>query len=635
MIRRRIQATGLKRLLGISIAILLSSPAIAQQPTDNPVVISDKYSDLHPEQKRLVDDWFRRFSDLVKRQVSPEEGYNNLPVSAKTTFSGVTHALLRTPLTDESGASLGNSAVTLVDKIDQVLGQVEGTRGDRQFRIYVELKPGAMEILEKSQEFGRENDNTVYHKGFPICFRSPGTPSIQVSISRDGKRADIDVDYRSSKFPVALINGHLSSSNSDIRAGNNDERHNDRWTGVSNWWRSLLGLPLIGGSQPEEEPVPINTPRTKANAKPVVAVHDFLQTWLVDRAPDKVVSYFTDAALSCMELEQGRPIDRGLARFSMLIGLRKINETIGTITDLSQAVVAATVDKPQQLRVIDHPYKSQFVLYDVREDLAERFNCAHRLDPLLISAKAASSTSFGKYVGAVFYLKSPQVPRGETVATLWAKQDDYWRLISYATEPDGDNTRNANLSTPIVAPPLASDAGDKQLTSAARDFYQKWFVRRRVDEAFRYLSTRAYACVNLYRSDDVPEPASSAEAGQLIQRGMENAANFAGSVKKLEEAIVAPDPSHPDLKLVKHGDSEAFAMVAIPDSMAAQADCSTMKPGQKLNRGITDSSSKSYGQYYATGFHLKKAVEEPGVLWIVWAKENDQWKIVAYHILTP
>jgi hypothetical protein len=98
---------------------------------------------------------------------------------------------------------------------------------------------------------------------------------------------------------------------------------------------------------------------------------------------------------------------------------------------------------------------------------------------------------------------------------------------------------------------------------------------------------------------------------------------------------VAPDPSHPDLKLVKHGDSEAFAMVAIPDSMAAQADCSTMKPGQKLNRGITDSSSKSYGQYYATGFHLKKAVEEPGVLWIVWAKENDQWKIVAYHILTP
>jgi hypothetical protein len=215
MLRRRIQATGLKRLLAISIALQFSSSAIAQQATDNPVVISDKYSDLHPEQKRLVDDWFRRFSDLVQKQVSPEEGYNNLPVSTKTTFSGVTHALLRTPLTDESGAPLGNSAITLVEKIDQVLGQVEGSRGDRQFRIYVELKPGAMEILDKSQEFGSEKDNTVYHKGYPICFRSPGTPSIQVSISRDGKRADIDVDYRSSKFPAALINGHLTASNSE------------------------------------------------------------------------------------------------------------------------------------------------------------------------------------------------------------------------------------------------------------------------------------------------------------------------------------------------------------------------------------------------------------------------------------
>src|SRR4030095_5225950 len=252
MLRRRIQATGLKRLLAISIALQFSSSAIAQQATDNPVVISDKYSDLHPEQKRLVDDWVRGFSARVQKQVSPEEGYNNLPVSTKTTFSGVTHALLRTPLTDESGAPLGNSAITLVEKIDQVLGQVEGSRGDRQFRIYVELKPGAMEILDKSQEFGSEKDNTVYHKGYPICFRSPGTPSIQVSISRDGKRADIDVDYRSSKFPAALINGHLTASNSDIRAGNNDERHNDRWAGVSNWWRSLLGLPL-GGDRPEEE----------------------------------------------------------------------------------------------------------------------------------------------------------------------------------------------------------------------------------------------------------------------------------------------------------------------------------------------------------------------------------------------
>src|SRR5262252_9422130 len=102
-------------------------------------------------------------------------------------------------------------------------------------------------MLSKSKEFGRGPDNVVYHKGYPICFRGRnGTPSIQVSITKDGKRGDIDVDYRSSKFPAALINGHLTASNSDVRAGNNDERHNQNWAGFPSWWRGFLGLPQLG-----------------------------------------------------------------------------------------------------------------------------------------------------------------------------------------------------------------------------------------------------------------------------------------------------------------------------------------------------------------------------------------------------
>ena len=87
-------------------------------------------------------------------------------------------------------------------------------------------------------------DNTVYHKGYPICYRSkPSVPSIQVSSTRDKTRADVDVDYKSSGFPKGLVNGHLSSSNSDVRAGRNDEIHNSQWSGLNNWWRNLLSLP--------------------------------------------------------------------------------------------------------------------------------------------------------------------------------------------------------------------------------------------------------------------------------------------------------------------------------------------------------------------------------------------------------
>jgi hypothetical protein len=90
-------------------------------------------------------------------------------------------------------------------------------------------------------------DNTVYHKGYPINYRGQqGTPSIQISIAMDGRLADVDVDYRASFFPVSLFNGHLSAANSDVRAGDNAERHAGRWTGYQNWWRSFFGAGSTG-----------------------------------------------------------------------------------------------------------------------------------------------------------------------------------------------------------------------------------------------------------------------------------------------------------------------------------------------------------------------------------------------------
>ena len=62
----------------------------------------------------------------------------------------------------------------------------------------------------------------------------------------DGRLADVDVDYRGSSFPVMLFNGHLSAANSDVRAGNNAERHAARWTG----FRELVAKLLRCSSRP-------------------------------------------------------------------------------------------------------------------------------------------------------------------------------------------------------------------------------------------------------------------------------------------------------------------------------------------------------------------------------------------------
>jgi hypothetical protein len=628
---------GLFTILAFLVLALNGTDRVAaQQPAPTQGLLGATYAELLPEQKVLVDDWFQRASAAVKKTIPAEEGYNNLPVSYKTTFGAVTHALIHTPLTDKSGASLGASAIILIGKVDTIAGQIPGVGGDEQFRIYIELKPGALEILEKSKEFSRGPDNTIYHHGYPTCYRSTGgTPSLQVSSTKDGKRADIDVDYRSSKFPAALVNGHLTASNSDVRAGDNDERHNQHWAGMNSWWRSILGIPMLATITGNGD-VPAGVPLVKSNAKPEVAVRDFLNSWLVEQKPEVAIGYFAQSALSCMEIEQGQPVDYGVARFSLLMAFRQVNERVGKVAKLSDVSTGVRVSGPRG-KVIPQPNESEFILYDVREDLAEQMKCANQLDPSLVSAKASQSNAFGKYVGAVFKLKAPG-QEGKTIAALWAKEDKFWKLISYDVDPQFERYRAPDAAATgaapaVVVPAMTYVAGDKDLTRAATDFLNKWFVQGQSPEAFQYLSPRAYACVNLYRDEKTSAPGSPAEAGQLVLAGMKSTAAFVGSAKKLEDAIVAPVVSHPDVQLVKHSNSKAFVIASVPDHMAAAIDCQGREAGKDvyLEKPAT---GNVYGNFYGTGFRLSKAGGQAGVLWIVWAKESGQWKAVSYFLVT-
>ena len=189
-----------------------------------------------------------------------------LSLSTKTTFDAVTHALMTTALTDAPGRKFGDG-LAIIERVDSVKGEVAGTSSDRQFRMYARLTANGRQMLERSREFKRRPDNTVYHKGYPINYREQkGTPSIQVSIAMDGRLADVDVDYRGSSFPVMLVNGHLSAANSDVRAGNNAERHAARWTGFENWWRSFFGARLERAPDAAEARPPLRCRRPRGPA---------------------------------------------------------------------------------------------------------------------------------------------------------------------------------------------------------------------------------------------------------------------------------------------------------------------------------------------------------------------------------
>src|SRR5262245_22277104 len=168
------------------------------QQTQAPARFGAAYVDLDARRQKYIADWVGRFNELTGLKTEPGPFYDSkVKLSAKTTFDAVTNALMTTALTEKSGAALGD-ALSLVERVESVRGEIVGASGDHQFRMYVLLTANALPTLEKTAQFSRGADNTIFHKGYPINYRQQGgSPSIQISIALDHRHADIDVDYRS------------------------------------------------------------------------------------------------------------------------------------------------------------------------------------------------------------------------------------------------------------------------------------------------------------------------------------------------------------------------------------------------------------------------------------------------------
>lgn len=639
------QAGGIRPRLLVAVAVLAACAGgvlfwMSRTRTDLPPAVAPpggvagKYADLAPQQRRLVDDWTSRFNSIMSKSITPVELYDDMILSSKTTFNAVTHALQRTTLTDKAGKPMNMTALDLVERVETVAGSVPGKGGDKQFRIYVEVRPDTQAVLEKCREFRRGPDNTVFHKGYPTCFRGAGSvPNIQFSLARSGKRADIDVDYRSSSFPIMLVNGHLTASNSDVRAGDNDQRHNNRWSGLANWWRGFLGFPVFEAPRAElaaaRGPVS-NAPRLGKDAKPEEAIHDFLNAWLVERKPGVAAGYISPRAFACLELERGVKVDRGLARFQFFQAMETVNGIVGKPAKLSDAIGGVVLHGPRG-ELMRHVHEAEFAMYDVREDLAEQMDCDNRLSPELADPKKARSTEFGEYVGAVFQLKAQSV-KGESVATVWAKDKSGWTLVSYDRDPQ---VKPEMPAAPLVeSQALPVVAGDPAMIRAAAEFHDAWYLRKDGEAAFKHLSPRCYPCYNVFRPDEQPQAASVEEAGKLIGERMKLLGDWAGEGSRLEDLLVAVEPHHHDLKIVKHDRPAAFVIVALPGSMASQLDCSKLRRGE--SPPVENASgAKSYGSHFATGFRLKRSGPDAAILWALWGREAGAWKVTSYAVMTP
>lgn len=599
-----------------------SSPSAADQQT--PPRFGGAYGGLEPIRQRLIDPWVSRYNAVTGERLSAQALYDShVSLSVRTTFDAITHALMTTTLSDEAGKPIGG-AIDLIEALESVRGQVLEASGDRQFRMYVRLTAAAIDTLETSREFRRGADNTVFHEGFPINYRQQGgAPSIQISIANDRRLADIDVDYRSSSFPAAIFNGHLTASNSDVRAGDNDARHAGRWNGFQNWWQNLFSLrasPSDVETQTESQRSRAGIPRAGKKSVDVMA-KDFLTAWLIEGDADAASAYVAEQAYNCLTTDQDVPIERdpGMAPFVLRRLLRQTHDAVGHHDSLAGLTVGVRLTD-RALKLVKHASHDQFVLYSVPDDMAARAMCDARMTA---SDVQLPGRKYGKYFGAAFYVASSS-GKETPLELLWAKSEGYWKIVAWRSDPAGDQDP---LLSEAPAVSIAREKAPDDIASTARAFLDAWLIKRDYDAAFGFIAPAAYACYDLNRvgprtpSDQTARRTRDAlaEAGKNLPR------------RSLDRLIGPATPVHPLIRLLDHRDAGIYTLTAVPDGFADAATCEALIRNARRPPDV----APVYGTAAGLAFRFRAASGETPVLQTLWRKESGAWRLTAYRVDLP
>jgi hypothetical protein len=401
------------------------------------------YSSLDDRRQGILDGSARAYNETTGRNLTTAQWFDQLTLSERTTFDAVTHALMNSELTDENGEDLG-TAFDLIEGLERIAGQYSGRGGDQQFRLYVNLRPDGEDILERSTQFLFGHENTVYHVGYPRSYRQEGdVPNMQFSVSEDGRRGDIDVDYRSSKSPQALFNGHLTSANSDVRAGDNYDKHNGRWAGLVNWWQDFFGGIGVGKAAGRDllahtndelpTPLPPDRPFGAAPEELYEASQEFLTDWLVRGKVDEAMWFFSRRVIACINIDEGSQTEL-LDVDSAVVAMREIMtqalEELPDRDNLTEALdEVAPQNEDQADRIVSHPFERDFTILQVRNQVAADYMCSTRRtgEP---PSMPGGPDALGTYYGVIFRFKARD-DLGGAIGLLWDRQEGTWQIVSY------------------------------------------------------------------------------------------------------------------------------------------------------------------------------------------------------------
>ena len=324
--------------------------------------------------------------------------------------------------------------------------------------------------------------------------------------------------------------------------------------------------------------------------------------------------------MSAQDTPDPASFDRGLAPFQILVNLKAAHDAIGKHDSLEGLTIGLPL----------HPWASRGAppssspVRPLRR--ARQHRGQVRLREPADPGAAKGSRVYGQHFAATFRIAGSA--KNASIALLWAKQDGYWKIVSWQTEPEPDE----RLAPPAPPEPkVVRIKADVPLVNAAKDFVETWLVRKNYDAAFRYLSTASYACYDLLRGPDGPASTSPEDAGKKIRASLERIGQSVGTSRQLDAIIEAAEPRHPAIRVMDQPYSRLFSLTSFPAALADVVECDARARGAVP----PDPLPLEYGEAFGMMFRFRTEGGDAPVLRLLWRKEDGTWRVRAYDVELP
>ena len=118
-----------------------------------------------------------------------------------------------------------------------------------------------------------------------------------------------------------------------------------------------------------------------------------------------------------------------------------------------------------------------------------------------------------------------------------------------------------------------------------------------------------------------------------IQSGLQEPLARIPSGANLSDMMSSLQPSNDLLRPVQQENSNAFAIMAVPDQKANSFLCQHRQMPE-VSPDLKPADAK-YGAYYLSASRLNYGEEQSPALLLLWTKEDASWKVVAWAVELP